>query len=155
MISFLTRKESEANSKKIVILFMADMETRPKEPVCVPLSLWDLQRQYSESVLSSSLASLSWKEFQRSSEGSMPQSLPAFWLSQTLLISACTRKLHLQRGRERKSPCGGYLWHSLGGRKDLGKNAFDPANGRREQSDNSCPEVWERCCTLLTPSAGH
>lgn len=133
---------------------MTGIETRPKEPVHVPLSLWELQRQYSESVFSWSLASLSWKEFQRSSEESMPQSLPAFWLSQTLIISACTRKLHLKRGREPKSPCGGYLWHSLGGRKDLGKNAFDPTNGRKEQSDNSCPEVWERCCMLLTPLRG-
>lgn len=83
------------------------METWQKEPVCVPLFLWDLQRQCPESVLSWSLASRSWKEFQRSSEESMLQSLPAFWLDQTLLISACTRNLHLERRRETKKSMQG------------------------------------------------
>lgn len=40
-----------------------------------------------------------------------------------------------------------------GGRKDFGKNALDPGKKRRRQSDNSCPDVWVRCCMPLTPNA--
>lgn len=75
---------------------------------------------------------LSWripKTFHRSSKESMPQSLPALRVTKHFLISAFTRKLHLERRREPKNPCGGYLWHGLGGGKDLGKNVCDPGLG--------------------------
>lgn len=43
----------------------------------------------------------------------------------------------------------------LMGRKDLGRNAFDPVEGRRGQSDNSRPEVCLTRCMPLTASARH
>lgn len=72
--------------------------------------------------------------------------------AQHFLISAFTRKLHLERRREPQVHAG-HLHGTLGGRKNLGRNVFDPLKGRRGQSDNSCSEVWVRCCMPLTPNA--
>lgn len=101
-----------------------------------------------------SLAPLHWKEFQGHLRKACPSHCQCVASAKHFLISAFTRKLHLERRREPQVHVGD-LCGTLGGRKDLGRNVFDPLKGRRGQSDNSCSEVWVRCCMLLTPNARH
>ena len=137
--TFGSDSESEANSQKTVVMVLTGMETGQKELVCVPSFLWVLQGQYPKSVSRWSLASLSWKEFQRSSKENTPITLsisaqPS--TSSSLLLSGN----YTQRGEGNlkihvEDICG-TAWR---GRKDLGKKAFDPVDGRREQSDRVLP----------------